>query len=675
MPLTLSSGCSATSTSSAASPPPPEEVMGQAVDGYFAEILAADLEQSSSIFALRRMTSGSPDPALSSEDKFSNVAGHPGWPNRFPVTPSFHSSLSPGRALGPIKEKMPVVSFLGNRNTQKRQQQEDGTDAESVAGTEVSKGAGARSNASRDRSIFTVATSLTSSWISNLKHASPPTSEPDRERSWIDPDTEDDEPENASQEMLGALSPRPQTPRERQRIHASQAVEVTNGTAPSTARPKQHHKKSHSISAFASSGRQPRQNSTRSHRGRRSRSPPPPISDDEAPPIPVRRRPRASTFQTTDGKTYQELASRRQAVVLMDQPQYEDFTLADHMSQQEIPDLAVYGSSPPDEPDNIRQNQDFVRPPPPSSPLPTVESWLNTNAHTYATHPNDEVFKAVPLSPNVMETLRISVTCFPETMLLTSSLTVETIRSYSKKVRQPTTDVQTTLSNLPLFPSAQGYPRKSLWRKVASYTKHTSSSDAPRRLQFGSGPGAGPRGLRAPAEEAETQPQPWEHLRNIFTGASDYICDALWAHIIAYNYISAHVPRQRVPDLSHESSSKDEIPKKAASLLGLASATAQDVQRSVNKLSGPLAGLLQRQDMVVEPPAGRRAAAQEAAMRDLQAGLMRCIARLIATAKFMVDDGRHDGPVMDVDVTEQGADLFLARSLCEIVRFSEDETA
>ena len=361
-------------------------------------------------------------------------------------------------------------------------------------------------------------------------------------------------------------------------------------------------------------------------------------------------------------------------MVIVDQPQYEDFTLADHMPQEDVPELAVYGSSPTDEPDNIGQVQDFIRPPPPSSPLPTVESWLNTNAHTYATHPNDEVFKAVPLPPNVMETLRISVTCFPETMLLTSSLTVETIRSYSKKVRQPTTDVQATLSNMPLFPSTHGYPRKSLWRKVTSYTKHTSSSDPPRRLQSGNSSGAY-RGLRAPAEEPETQPQPWEHLRNIFTGASDYICDALWAHIIAYNYISAHVPRQRAPDPSHESSSKDEIPKKAASLLGLASATAQDVQRSVNKLSGPLAGLLQRQDMVVEPPAGRRAAAQETAMRDLQAGLMRCIARLIATAKFMVEDGGHDGPVMDVDVTEQGADVFLARSLCEIVRFSEDEAA
>lgn len=652
--------------------------MGQALDGYFPEILAADLDQSSALFALRRLTSGSPEPAFSSEDKFPNVAGHAGWTTRCPGSPSYRAALGPASSLGPIKEKRPLVSFLGNRVSQQRSQQQEDvvTDSESVSGTEVSKGAGAQSTTSRDRSLLTVATSLTASWISHLKNASPATSEPDRDRSWIDPDSEDDdEPANASQEILSSLSPRPPTPSEH-KAKGPNASGCDTGTTNLNGRVRQMHQKAHSISAFVvSSSRPQRHNSTRSRKGRHSGSPPPPLGEDAAPPVP-RQRPRASTFHTQHDQKEQDTMPRRAATV--DIPQYEDFTLADHMSPRDnkAPDICEH--CPSDEL-NHTPNEDFIRAPPPSSPMPSVESWLNNNAHSYAIHHTEDVFRPVPLPPNVMETLRISVTCFPETMLLTSSLTVETIRSYSKKVRQPTIDIQASLANMPISPSTGGIPGKSLWRKVASRAKNTSPLESARRLNSPGSPTPGHKALRTATgfEELDAQPQAWDHLKNIFSGASDYICDALWAHIIAYNYISAHVPRPRSPENSPESSPKDEIPKKAASLLGLASAAAaQDGQlRSLSKLTGPLTGLIHRHETVTEPPEGRRATAQETAMRDLQAGLMRCIARLIATAKLMVEDGKQDNPIMDVDMTEQGADLFLARSLCEIVRFSEDDAA
>jgi hypothetical protein len=98
-----------------------------------------------------------------------------------------------------------------------------------------------------------------------------------------------------------------------------------------------------------------------------------------------------------------------------------------------------------------------------------------------------------------------------------------------------------------------------------------------------------------------------------------------------------------------------------------------NMQRIANKISSPLASSLgfNREGMVTESP-GRRTAAQDTAMRELQAGLMRCIARLIATAKLMVDDEGIDGPILEVDMS-QGLDIYLARSLCEIVRVSEEE--
>lgn len=648
------------------------------MDGYFPEILAADLERSSSVFALRHMTSGSPEPALSSEDKLASI-GH-GWPNRFPVAPFYHTSPSrPARSLGPIKEKAPMVSFISQSH------QDETTDNESLAGTELSKGAGgARSNASRDRSIFTAATSLTSSFMSTLKNSG----ESARERSWIDPDTDDDEPaETTSRDHLAALSPRPPTPPRFDRSSGFNISETIHGPIPTRSNScgKHFHQKSHSISAaFAPPDIPLRQSSGRMQQIGVPSGPPPPHDygeDDEPPPIPARRRPRASTFQN-----HCELTQRPSTARLPTPPEYQTSTRYDDYGDIDMTDVGDSSLEtlhvPADEPRNA-PSPVFIRPTPPPSPLPSVEAWLTASARTYMTHPQgDDLSSAVRLPPNVMETLRISVTCFPETMLLTSSLTVETVRSYSKKVRQPTTGLQAAFAaHGPVSPTI---PRKSLWEKVASYKK--SPSLAELRQEFSPNPtgGVGAFGSRRPgSKDSPQQSKPWEPFKSIFGSASDYICDALWAHIIAYNYISAHVPRaslQRSASRGHagrNDAGGEEIPKKAASLLGLAASPTMsvkpNVQRIANKLSSPLASSLgfSREGMVVEPP-GRRTAAQDNAMRDLQAGLMRCIARLIATAKLMVEDEGSDGPVLEVDMS-QGLDIFLARSLCEIVRVSEEE--
>lgn len=657
--------------------------MGNSADGYFPEVLAADLERSSSVFALRHMTSGSPEPGLSSEDKFP-TNGH-GWPTRFPIMPSYHTALGPARSLGPIKEKAPVVSFIGNRNLQP--QQDDMTDSESLAGTEVSKGVGTRSNNSRDRSIFTLATSLTSSWLSKRENSSP--REPIGERSWIDADTDDEEPENLSYDNLAALSPRPPTPPESDRGHGTSLTQFVKSPVIMSNQPKQSHKKSHSVSAVTGPSAPLRRSSGRSREVGKSS-----VStqshhhvfdeeEDEAPPpIPQRRRPRASTFQNDHDYTQPPPETYYRSPDQPSEGRFEKPTIVADYASPTISDLGIYDDDD-DGGEDKRPKSVFIQPSRPPSPLPTVDSWLNGSAFTYVTHQTDDISRAVPLPPNVVETLRISVSCFPETMLLTSSLTIETIRSYSRKIRQPSEDVQARFANM----SFQGslVPRKSLWRKMASYKKQPSVSTL-RQPEFpGTSSGGGHYGQRPQSSEDVVQPtKPWAHFKNIFCGASDYICDALWAHIIAYNYISAHVPRPQSQPKGARSASNDtandEIPKKAATLLGLGGShdthLSPNVQRIANKLAGPLAstlGFTDRQGMMAtaEPP-DRRTAAQENTMKDIQVGLMRCIARLLATAKLMVEDGRQDGPVLEVDVS-QGADVLLARSLCEIVRLSEEE--
>lgn len=57
------------------------------------------------------------------------------------------------------------------------------------------------------------------------------------------------------------------------------------------------------------------------------------------------------------------------------------------------------------------------------------------------------------------------------------------------------------------------------------------------------------------------------------------------------------------------------------------------------------------------------------AVRDIQSGLMRCISRLIGTAKLMAETGRIEETMVLGDMRE--CDMLFTRSLCEIVRLTE----
>lgn len=315
-----------------------------------------------------------------------------------------------------------------------------------------------------------------------------------------------------------------------------------------------------------------------------------------------------------------------------------------------------------------RRNPVFIQPSPPPSPLPSVQSWLNGSIGPYTSQClGDDLAKAVPLPPNVVETLRVSIACFPETMLLTSSLTVETIRNYSKKVRHPSAEMMN--SQAPDSPGDS--PRRSLWKRVVSYKRGASSPE--RRLPHSTAPGSTLR--KSPSSTSLEAPKPWAPLKNVFGYCSDYICDALWAHLVAYNYISTLVPRTpsqprpaRVCSPAAESQ-KEEIPKKAASLLGLA--VSQDMSASVDRVAKKLTSQMSwglKDGMVAEQSS--RSAHYENATRDIQAGLMRCIMRLIATAKLMAEEGTTDDRVVEMET--RGVDVLFTRSLCEIVRMAEE---
>ena len=229
----------------------------------------------------------------------------------------------------------------------------------------------------------------------------------------------------------------------------------------------------------------------------------------------------------------------------------------------------------------------------------------------------------IPLPREVVDTLRVSVSCFPETMLSLSSFSIQTIRTYSRKVRRrsqsdadsahrlimahepaagtsPTPFVPPLLPPLPPSPSptdtfagsldlASGVSRinrsststssttnsqstgRSFWKKLP---KRLSQSRASSGLSLfharssrdtdsnsstgGNGASAGKPRLSASGRidsffsaspAAPTAGRDDDQSRNsglclkrIFPAASDHLCESLYAHIVAFNYISLLCP-------------------------------------------------------------------------------------------------------------------------------------
>ncbi|KAG6367116.1 hypothetical protein INS49_001298 [Diaporthe citri] len=209
-----------------------------------------------------------------------------------------------------------------------------------------------------------------------------------------------------------------------------------------------------------------------------------------------------------------------------------------------------------------------------------VQSWLDssaTNAHlTSTTHltthsPTSKApIGSVRVAAEVLENLRISVGNFPDTMLRTSSLTVQTIRSYSRKLRRGGTSS-----------GDRGFGRDSddyAFTAFDAYTTESVSGSVDRKSSLGNlklkklslrGKKLHLSSRQAPSpnspflKEQDDFWPPVDHrnfsmrsntppsrkssevsacvgaLRSIFPDGTDYLLDGLYAHLIAYNYMNS----------------------------------------------------------------------------------------------------------------------------------------
>jgi hypothetical protein len=622
----------------------------------FPEMLAMDLERSQPLFESKNMTAGMPSgPVWFAENHISNQS--PPSPGRVPISP-YQSGSVLVQNLGSIKERRSMVSFLEHRG---QGIEEVESDEESVSSTRSSAGIPIPSTKLREQSIATAATSLTSASgnLPSPKILSP--IERGHEYSWIDVDSEGDEEEArfavrdqlATPKEMASLSPRPPTP-----TNLDSTFDIT--IMMKAPQPRLHRACSYVDELPKSSKQHRRQISSKSL---------------DAPVIPPRVASLASTTESTNS-TPRLRTPVYDLWISPDRHGYtkESFTPTHRFRDEadnstillksdfgsielEIEDEDRYMDHYPPPPPLSRPETVYIEQTPPPSPLPTVESWLNdSNPPCMPQIPVDDLVKAVPLPPDVIETLRVSIACFPETMLLSSSLTTETIRSYSKKVRNPSVGSWVE----PTTDSSSLHPRKSIWKKVVSHGRDSSATRRHRLHSYDSNTSSG----------SVAPPVPWASLRHVFPGCSDYICDALYAHIVAYNYVS-RVPRnQPLGNRASTSDSKSQgenIPKKAASLLGLSAMQANsttNVGRFARKFSSPLTviGLGKEETSNVTN--------HDNATRNIESGLLRCISRLVGTAKMITENGSLEERIMDIEPL--AVDMMFVRSLCEIVRLCEE---
>lgn len=632
------------------------------IDEYLPEMLARDLEISSAVFAAKNMTAGTPAMSLVFDDEDTTMP----CPGRILISP-YPAGLARVQTLGAIEERQSLVSF-----TEHQLYVSDGTssDVESISGTEASVGIEPPSIRLREQSIVTAATSLTSN------SGNPPSPKDlmslDRSQgySWIDVDSDDDGDlgeEIPTDEQPVALSPRPPTPPSFDSTfffggHSRDASRSSRATMPQKSRsnsggPLSLPRRKHSVTSIDI----PLRGTSLSHTTRGS------LSQCDFALRPRESRTSIETRRRIKQRSRNSFAYDQASIMeKSEEPERLSIEIDDRYIDLELEEERIMmGELPP----LRRPNTVYLQESPPLSPLPSVQAWLDESNATFPTQSiGEDLAKAVPLPPDIIETLRVSIACFPETMLLSSSLTIETIRTYSRKVRQPSHDIWKDLAPDPI---PHHHHRRSIWRKVVSHGRESLSARLHRHQPQLENDDI----LNRPSQEA---PEPWSSLRHIFGNCSEYICDALYAHIVAYNYIS-RIPRPQPPQPNRASvmvtnqSQKEDIPKKAATLLGLGASepepqTPPAVGRFTKKLGSPLTAWGFGKDHLSAnaPPSTQ----PDNTTRNIESGLMRCIVRLIATAKMMSKDNPGEERFVDVEPSE--VDMIFFRSLCEIVRIAEE---
>ncbi|KAI1106039.1 hypothetical protein F4804DRAFT_82055 [Jackrogersella minutella] len=669
------------------------------------ELLAVDLEASKEVFKSRQLTAGAPAPQLADDGSKRRYSLQDSSLSAAPSSLSYHLDLmSRAKSLQHVHEK--ETQFLTIHHKSPLNNSDSDT-----ASSESSGGLVPPSVGTRDASIATAATSVTSERMEPPKQLKLVIQESKQAgQSWMDFDAEDPISPDRRYNSMVNIPPPAHYLASRHDLDESRSMSLNSGVP----RPKSTSLPPNSPTSVKSAGTGEQQNKIKkplacptsfpkrrssllyrnypvlpqinvSPSQQSSSSPRPSISPDRLPSSPGLSMPSSAPLQTFENEANAN-DDRTGLTSDYNAGRYDGEPLTRTESAQ-YPEIASAGID--------------------------VESWLESsidNFPYYAQTRPDGGHARLPLPPEVIDTLRVSIACFPETMLQCSSLSIETIRSHSRKLRYQAMSPESLYSDSLASADSPEQSRPSKWKWLPLKRQPSSPGPLPPSPQ---------RSCLGESLEARFSPTwprkpDWTALQNLFPTGTEYLCDALYAHLVAYNYITSLCPRSVLANPISRPNSKSSAESDMSLGLSFDLRTSMDVRSSTSDGTAiPLkaANLLGLQDdpnaPIPEPPSSRcntlrskrsffavpKSASfsesirpmtsgnfsnrrptlpdhTEQVLKDLRLGLARSISRLVATLRM--SNARPAAGNDNGGQQRREEDPDFMRALCEIVRLSEE---
>ncbi|KAI0405513.1 hypothetical protein F4802DRAFT_172599 [Xylaria palmicola] len=501
------------------------------------EMLAVDLEQSSNIFQSKHLTAGAPAPGLAADGAARRYS--------LPYNSGYLSPMFPSRPHGPLYNSKSLQTIHHKYSDIFAPLDFHSPQRGSISSSDSSADFEPPSLSTREASLLTVDT-----WFEPEKQPLPillhisPTSEFSSPMSWIDLNGEDQDNSPIIKRRNNSLTEYPQ--------HVEQPSSPNHGGGKNILSSAQNIDIAEAFT-ISTSGVLPRQSqgTGRSTKHREQ------LLDLKEAPYDTEE---STSAQHLRGESYSLYDDDTDSLFLQNEI---NFALRDNMSLDSSrgPHSSKPQGGTPSKPNTSEDkgarsiSQDEL----------DVEEWLISDMEYPVC---EERVALLPLSYGVQDMVRVRVTSFPRNLLKCEDLLVEDVRNLSRRVRHNTADW-----NWDDEPNNQ-QAKLPNWKWIASSTSRTEQQDQPD-------------GVLAERKRA------WNVMWKIFPRGSDEACEALYAYVLVYNYLTSLYrhklsrPDTARPDTSESSANSDSdmsistpprpsaseemgIPRKAIKVLGLA---------------------------------------------------------------------------------------------------------
>ncbi|KAI3326951.1 hypothetical protein HD806DRAFT_531546 [Xylariaceae sp. AK1471] len=471
-----------------------------------AELLAVDLEQSSDVFQSRQLTAGAPAPGLADDGTRRRYSFQHSSSYLSPVFPSQPlGTLSSSKSLQTIHQKYSDVFAPLDFSSRKRG---------SISSSDYSADLEPPSISTREESVLTVDT-----WLESEKQPSPtflhmsPTTEYATQNSWIDLEVEDLSPVTTQRRRSSMTD----FPEHIQQLRGSNEIDNLR-----TMSMNSRIFEGADIPRTAISGKLPtcpaaipRRRSSLQHQEayiaaqRLAQY----FNGEE----PLKDTPRFTSARPQDNDTRFTYGDDADTSFPGDKA---SFTFRDDTSTPLHNDQTLsFQDKMTSKPQLSENGRDVAI----ASAEVGFDEWLLSDMAHFGCE--DQLLPR-PLPANTLETIQFFVTNFPEPMLMCNGLLIEKIRDLCHGVRYNTEcPISDTVA-------ASGRPSNNHQQSKSSKWKWLSSPSMKEKRE-------------QPEDQSEDQPDilpvskgEWKVMQTIFPYGSDDLCEALYAYVLAYNYIT-----------------------------------------------------------------------------------------------------------------------------------------